>query len=285
MSTQPKAGKAYWAVLLILIPPLAIVAAWFLLPIWAWLAVLALLMLFLAIVGKQVVGLSRGAVVDLRNKVSLSRFQTVLWTVLIVSAFFVAAVHNVRGGQADPLGITIPPELWILLGVSVTSLVGAGLIKQEKARSTPNRESAELALTKAHLTEESDTLVKVGDYSVAAADEAEAKSTGGRIMAKGVLAVNDSPQQSSWLDLFRSEEVGGIGRLDLGKIQMFYFTLIIVGSYAVAVGSALAAVSAKITALPGISEGAIALLGISHATYLTTKTVSSTSTSPAGRGS
>lgn len=107
-------------VILVIIPPGVFVLSWFLGAIWAWLFAMALFLVFLMILGMEIAGVWVGALVDPRNKVSLARFQTVLWTILVVSSFLVASVHNVRTNQSDPLGITIPTELWILLGVSGT---------------------------------------------------------------------------------------------------------------------------------------------------------------------
>jgi hypothetical protein len=188
----------------------------------------------------------------------------------------VSAVHNVRAKQANPLQINVPAELWVVLGISVTSLVGSGLIKQEKAKTTPELDSARLALSK-HSGVEPGKILPVGNELIIADDPASA-GAGNTVMTKGVLAVNDKPSESSWLDMFRAEEVGSIGRLDLGKIQMFYFTIIILFSYGAALASLLASSSGKIAAFPALSQSAIALLGISHAAYLANKAVPRTST-------
>jgi hypothetical protein len=66
----------------------------------------------------------------------------------------------------------------------------------------------------------------------------------------------------------------------MGKIQMFYFTLIIVFAYAAALGSLLVHPNGKIAGFPALGNDVVALLGISHATYLTTKAVTRTPGSP-----
>jgi hypothetical protein len=273
--------KVLLTVAMILIPLAAVVSGWFFRPVWGWLTVTVLVLVFIVTAGQQIAGLWRGALIDNRNKTSLSRFQTVLWTVLVVSAFLVAALHNIRTKQTDPLKIDVPPELWILLGISLTSLVGSGLIKQEKAKSVPKPDSARLAFKARGV--EPGKIAPVGNQLVEAADPAAAADPSaavrtGTVLAKGVLAVNATPDKSSWLDMFRSEEVGAMGLLDLGKIQMFFFTIIIVFSYAVALGSLFVNTAGEITAFPAISQSAIALLGISHAGYLANKTVSRTPT-------
>lgn len=251
------------AAAMIVIPGAAVAAGWYFVSIWAWLAAAALLLVFVVVAGRQIVGLWRGALVDQRNKVSLSQFQTLLWTVVVVSALLAAAFHNIRTAQADPLNIDVPPELWILLGISASSLVGSGLIKQQKAETTPEPATARLALSKS-ADVAPDQITAVGNQLIAADD---------RVLAKGVLAVNHEPGQSSWLDMFRAEEVGSIGRLDLGKVQMFYFTIIIVFAYSFALGALFVNTTGKIVGFPPLSQSVIVLLGISHAAYLTNKAV------------
>jgi hypothetical protein len=321
-TVRPEPAKAQWNVLLI-ITPLAIVAAgWFFQAMWGWIIVMVLLGAFVLLTGKQILHVWRGALVDERNMVSLSRFQTVLWTVLVVSAFLVAAFHNVRTGQEDPLAINVPSELYILLGVSVTSLVGSGLIKQDKANTTPDIQTASLDLQKSGKLEPLQKVELVGNRMIAAPsataeDHVPTLAASGPVQASeqaappastqnpglgsvvdpaatlarpalgptenslvgiGVLSANDKPNQSSWLDMFRTEEIGAIGRLSLAKIQMLYFTITIVVIYAAAIASMLAGNSGKITSLPQVTESAAILLGISHATYLAGKAVPRTST-------
>ena len=73
---------------------------------------------------------------------------------------------------------------------------------------------------------------------------------------------------------FRGEEIGNAAHLDLGKIQLFYFTVILVLAYAVALGTAFASGAARIGEFPALDSGIVALLGISHAGYLTHKAIS-----------
>jgi hypothetical protein len=55
---------------------------------------------------------------------------------------------------------------------------------------------------------------------------------------------------------------------------VFFFTLIVVFAYAAAVGAMLYGARA-VSSLPDLSTGMVALLGISHAGYLTAKAVPS----------
>src|SRR5579859_3553522 len=58
--------------------------------LWAWLGIAALLALFAAIAGHGVTGCWRGPLIDERNKISLSRMQATLWTLLVLSALLTA---------------------------------------------------------------------------------------------------------------------------------------------------------------------------------------------------
>ena len=98
--------------------------------LWVWIGTLVLLALFILAVGYGFTGWWLGVLIDNRRKMSLSRFQTVLWSVLILSAFQAAALTNIPlvSNPTDALNINIPPEVLAILGISVTSLVGKSVI-------------------------------------------------------------------------------------------------------------------------------------------------------------
>jgi hypothetical protein len=60
---------------------------------------------------------------------------------------------------------------------------------------------------------------------------------------------------------------------------MFYFTIILIIAYAVAMATIFTHTTAKIADFPALDNSMIALLGISHAAYLAGKSISSTNTS------
>jgi hypothetical protein len=219
--------------------------------LWAWLATLLLFGLFTVIAGKGITGLWRGALIDERNKVSLSRFQLVVWTFVVLSAYLTAALRNLSAGYADPLSIAIPEDLWLLIGISTTSLVASPLLKSNKTSSQPDP------------TEKARTIRLLTTQGTDAS----------RVDTQGVLVVNTTPEQAQWADLFKGEETGNAALLDIAKIQMFYFTIVIVLTYAVALGTALRQSTGQLSAFPDLDRGMIALLGISHAGYLTSKAV------------
>ncbi len=223
-----------------------------------WIILMVLLTLFAIIAGRGITGMWRGVLIDERNKLSLSRLQLAVWTILIIASFLTAVLINIHRGQVDPLSITLHPTLWGLLGISTASLVGSPLIKTTKKDTPANEE--ERARTFALLkTQGVDTE---------------------KIDTKGQVVINQEPDFASWADLFKGDEVGNAAHLDLGKIQMFYFTLIVWFAYAVAIGSLFNSSSGKITEFPDVSSGMVALLGISHAGYLANQAVPHTSQQP-----
>jgi hypothetical protein len=268
LPVAPSSATRTSAFLLWLIPAAILAAGWFLRLVWAWIAIMVLLAAFIVLVGHHVVGLWRGAFIDDRNKISLSRFQTVLWTVLVLGGFLATALFNVRGRQPEPLGIVLPSQLWGLLGISVTALVGSSLIKSDKSTKSiadENEASAKLGADVRRLG--------TSNLLVAPADPANPTTTD-PVVARGVLTVNTEPAQSSWSDMFQAEEVGSAGHLDLAKIQMFYFTIILILAYAAAMATMFAHATGKIGEFPALDNSMVALLGISQAAYLVGKNVS-----------
>ncbi len=215
--------------LLILVVGISEVAAG--LPILvAWYANLALMSAFVLIAGRGVTGRWRGAFIDERNKVSLSRLQMLLWTVVVLSAYLAAALARVAAGTTpDPLAIAVPDTLWMLLGISMTSLVGSPLIKGAKVER--------------------------------GAGEAAANP----------IKRNASSGDARWSDLFKGEETNNFSYLDIAKVQMFFFTLVLVFAYTLLIARAMA--GGSFTEFPDLAPGMVALLGISHAGYLTNKAI------------
>ena len=103
-------------------------------------------------------------------------------------------------------------------------------------------------------------------------NEMGVQDVGGSVTNKGQVIVNTSLGAARWSDMFKGEETGNAAHLDLGKVQMFYFTLILVLAYAVALGCAFAG-EERIHAFPALDPSMVALLGISHAGYLVHKAV------------
>ncbi|MEO8609540.1 MAG: hypothetical protein ABI690_16735 [Chloroflexota bacterium] len=217
--------------------------------LWTWLSILALLGIFAVVAGHGVTGLWLGLLIDTRNKVSLSRLQMVLWTILILSGFLAAVITNIDSGQPEPLAIAIPPELWLLMGISTASLVGSPLIVGIK-QSRPSSE----------------------DEKVRALDQLARQSVDtDKVAIRGQLVVNQHAETARIADLFQGSETGNAGQLDLGKLQMFFFTLVLLFAYGTALAALFKTSGGNIPALPAMDTGMLALLAISHAGYLVNK--------------
>lgn len=216
----------------------------------AWVASVVLLLAFVAVAGYSITGRWIGALIDERNIVSLSRFQMALWTCLLLSAFLAAALINLTLDHATALDIRFPPELWALMGISMTSLVGSPLIL-----ATKSNKPADAAETRS---------------TIELLDEQGAGPTEN----KGQLIVNRDIASARWSDLFTGEEVGNAARLDLTRIQMFFFTVVTAIAYGVGIFYMFWTLpKTGIHELPALNQSLIALIGISHGGYLTAKAI------------
>lgn len=235
-----------------------------------WVFLIALLAAFLVIIGHGVTGRYLGILIGARNRMSLARLQFVMWTVPILSAWLTAVLWNLAHGVAEPLNITIPTQVWLLLGISTTSLVGTPLVLSAKTDRQPNWDQMTQQLERAN--------AQRGGAPWAPAEtqaaRVDAMMTDLRLERHGVVIGHEAPAEASLGDLFKGDEVGNFVQLDLSKVQMFYFTLILALAYAAALGAMFQTARADgITALPSLSDSAVALLGISQAGYLTYKAV------------
>jgi K+-sensing histidine kinase KdpD len=239
---------------------------------WAWqptahagkilILYMVLLVVFAAMAGHIITGEWRGVLIDPRNKISLSRLQMLMWTVLLLSGFLVAVLINIRR-TSNPLSIRWDETLWALLGISTASLVGSPLINISKSSEKPN--TAATARTMAVMADQGiDTT---------------------HVKAEGKILVNEKPEDASWTDIFKGEETGNGANLDLAKIQMFFFTVVTWSLYALALGNLLRNIAHNnnpISEFPPVDGSMVALLGISHAGYLANKAVPHTPDPPPG---
>lgn len=208
--------------------------------LWIWLGLVALMIVFLLVVGHGVTGRGTGVLIGERNRMSLARLQVAAWTILVLSAYLAAMVVNVAANRAEPLAISIPTELWLAMGISTTSLLGSRLILGEKTKL-----------------------------------EAKQPSVGQLVDAR------PSPADAKVSDLFSGDFEAGKDLLDLTKVQMFFFTIVLILGYSVATADLFVnAPSTGIPALPKLDEAFVILLAISHGTYLTRKVLPDTRGTP-----
>lgn len=70
---------------------------WFMGPslrLWLWIGILVLLSAFAVVIGYVIKRRWYGILIDGRNKVSLSKFQIILWFILIISALLAAGLSS-----------------------------------------------------------------------------------------------------------------------------------------------------------------------------------------------
>jgi hypothetical protein len=248
----PKSGTAATAVFVCV--ALIVLVGWAVPPGWNYVVIIALMIAITLILGTTVVGRTFGALINEQNIMSLSRFQMVVWTIVVIGAYFAYALARLKAGSeayADPLAVAIDWRLWALMGISTTSFVGSALILQNKKDQDPDPTAT----------------VKTAQTLGEAPAEVEANR-------QGLLYANNSKRDARFTDMFQGDEVGNTSHVDLAKLQMFYFTVISVVAFVVIVARSLW--GNNLDALPQLPDGLIALLGISHAGYLTGKTVNKT---------
>jgi hypothetical protein len=143
--------------------------------------------------------------------------------------------------------------LWALLGISTTSLVGAPLILSTKKDYEP--------------------APSVTQKTAQMLNESEQDITANK---QGTLYANSKISDARLTDIFQGDELANTAQIDLAKVQMFYFTIMAAICFLVMVFKMLVAGNSDLSQLPLLPDGIVAVLGISHAGYLTSKSINHT---------
>jgi hypothetical protein len=222
---------------------------------WRW--IMIIMAGFVVLVSALITGNPLfGWLINEQNRMSLSRLQMFLWTIMILSAFVAAAFANLHFKHYESaVSIAIPEELWLAMGISVTSLVGSALILENKKVKEPTTSRFELMNNRT-----------------------------------GVLVNSQKP---SLRDLIGGEECGNYDIIDLTRLQNLLFTFVLVGTYMATLNNMFAtlvtvtpevkdiALNFPIKEFPPLGSSAIALLLISHAGYLAAKAIDNQPSKPA----
>ncbi|WP_157219388.1 hypothetical protein [Flavisphingomonas formosensis] len=211
-----------------------------------WLITLATILLLVGTIGDAINGRWHGIIIDGRNRVSLSKFQATAWTVLVASALATyTAVRAATPGlpaPSGPLDFTLPPELLIAMGISAASLVATPAVLSLKT---------------------GDGSVMVGSGDGFGIDRAD-----------GLVAARSTAKRAGWLDMFRGDETGNAGAVDLSKVQQFLISIVLIAVYGAMIADHLFTGGAEmLKTLPTLDENMVWLLGISHAAYIGYKAV------------
>ncbi len=259
-TTRRTAGAIPTTFFLALIIVAMVAAAWFVDPGLNWILVAALMILFVAVLGVATNGRAAGILINEQKLMSLSRFQMVLWTIIIISGYFVIAISRI-GETANPLLIAIDPNVWILLGISATSLVGTPMLLSNKKQKEP-----------ADKTKSFSAANKAYGYT---GDVIEANRV-------GVLYGNADVSEARFTDIFEGDEVANTSFIDVAKVQMFFFTAVVAIAYSAELLHLIMTADLAVDniALPLIDEGLVTLMGISNAGYLGGKMITQTPAAP-----
>jgi len=283
------------------------VAAYHLVVLWG-LGILIMVIL-LGLAGREIKGRWTGALIDSRNKFSLSRLQMTLWTIMVLSAYLAVAMPRVLAmlgsnptlSQEQALNIQFPEELLFAMGISAASFAGADLIKNTKKNKTlqiaakPDLEKLMKGLEtaanelfaadakrqffaqdKTKSPKDLERVEKEREAKKKALEIAEAQLSEFK-EEKGVLHMNPDASEAKWVDLLHGEDMGNHEYLDLSKVQMLFLTVVVIAAYAAAISGMLLNTETLRTlpslSFPDFAASLNTLLVISHGTYLSVKTV------------
>jgi hypothetical protein len=180
-----------------------------------------------------------GILVDSRNKMSLSRLQVILWTILFVSAFFAIAIKK------GTMNIYLGPELWALMGIATGSAAGSSIIKGTKAAQEPAPRLGIIATP------------RIGVLSKASRPRFSD-------MFKGEEVTDSDYVDVSKLQMFFFTIAALLG-----------YVMVLSGYHLDTIATGISGYDAY---FPPMSNGLVTLVGISHAGYLTVKAAPHTPT-------
>ncbi|MDM4769053.1 hypothetical protein [Solimonas sp. SE-A11] len=221
-----------------------------------WLVSLVLMSLSLGAIGWAAHKRWDGVLIDRDNRISLSRLQLIVWTLLLLSALQAVGIFNIpaclTGDMRGPVDVRIPSEIWVLLGLGSFTAVAAPTIKQ-RYRSHSLQHGTLADAIAVHV------------------------KTGLRLQTQGSfdgrVYRNATPADARWLNLVMGDYEGA-AYIDISKVQHLVLTLLLVLIYALALNQLLdkpLPYREAISQFPEISSGFLSLLGISHAAYLADK--------------
>ncbi len=215
--------------------------------IGTWIVVFLIMIGFLAIIGKKITKRKTGALIDEKNKFSLSRLQIVIWMLVILSAYAAACLYNMYFKNQNPLTIALPEEIWVLMGITTTTLVGSPLILNSKKEKPDKKER---------------------DMNRATLKEKNPEIDITQLTNKNLVMFKKDPSAADITDLFRGDETGNFAQIDIGKVQLIFFTSILAIAYSASILNLFTQISGSITNFPEFDTGMTALLGISNAGLL-----------------
>ena len=141
-------------------------------------------------------------------------------------------------------------ELWTLLGITV---LGSPLLS--------------LLILDAKVTAADSASTLVAAASTTKPPQTSVEDT----TNKGPLDARKRPEAWSFLDLFTGETTINRPTVDVSRLQQFVFTLITLLAFGALAYAMFDELPGRLDALPKLSSDLVALLGLSHLTYLGAK--------------
>jgi hypothetical protein len=231
-------------------------------PLLAWLASFLSLAALAACLGKFFCDRIVGILINDQNLMSLSRLQTVMWTLIVLSAYAAIALSRAHLGVDPGKGIGIDKSLWTLMGINTAALVGTPFLLSIRRDKTVDEQKLS---------------------TVASDTPAVAPAASGATVPRSPLDNNESPAAARFTDVFVGDEIRNSQSVDLAKAQMFFFTVVSAIVWIAATCqlmarlTGVASLAAEIN-LPVIPDGMVTLLGFSNAGYVGSKGIAHTPT-------
>jgi hypothetical protein len=210
-------------------------------------------------IGLGVTGRMFGAAIDDRNRVSLSKLQMLMWTILAVAAlttlltYWLHHFYVIVPGSLPAKNVIIPGDLLLAMGISATSFVATPLLLSLKSGEEPTDDDKDDLATARGVSDLSN---------------------------QGKVDSRDDPAEARFSDIFHGDEVGNALSIDVSKVQQIFISLLLIGLYGGAIFSLFTGDMTKVQGLPAMDKTFVELLGISHASYLAYKAAPKTATKP-----
>jgi hypothetical protein len=223
-----------------------------------WIAAAVTVAAIIGFAGLLIRGTCLGAMIDSRNRLSLSLTQMAGWSVLIFSLFYVTSLFLIGVSPVNQLVLPYYDQgVWSLLGISIGSAATSGIILAQKDQPASQG----------------------GDPNAQAAPPVSR------------LDKNDDPNGWSLNDLFMGEEVVNANTTDLSRVQHLVITAILMIIFSVMVVTILRSIGWQNwpkwagEAAPALwnDKTFLGLLAVSHGGYLLFKGLpkqSGTTTTP-----
>jgi hypothetical protein len=143
------------------------------------------------------------------------------------------------------------------------------VLKAAKAQRTAEEDRARLRAAKKQGLKPSEA----ASFGQTLKEAKEDQPQGDALEHEGALVKKDKWTDARFADVFMGEEVASFMYVDIPKVQNFFFTIVAVVAYSVALAVAMsnAASIADFFAFPDLPGGLIAVISISHGGYLTDK--------------